>query len=91
MVRTVHGRGFRFVADVRDSSSTRAPAKRPFARLPDEIALTLDELAIVLFALDVVEGAEITADDRAKVRRAVRLLTRKLWPELGGLLDDDEA
>jgi hypothetical protein len=44
----------------------------------------------VLFALDVVEGAEITADDRAKVRRAVRLLTRKLWPELCGLLDDDE-
>ena len=63
---------------------------RPFAHVPDEITVARDELAIVLFALDVVEGAEVTADDRAKVRRAVRLLTRKVWPELGGLLDDEQ-
>ena len=62
----------------------------PFAHLPDEVVLTRDELAFVLFALDVVEGAEVASDARAKVRRAVRLLTHKLWPELGGLLDDEE-
>jgi hypothetical protein len=37
--------------------------------------LTRDELAIVLFALDVVEQAEVSSDDRVRVRRGVRLLT----------------
>lgn len=62
----------------------------PFAHLPDEITLTRDELAVVLFALDVVEDAEVDSADAAMVRRAIRLLTAKLWPELGDLLDDDE-
>ena len=65
-------------------------ADRPFAHLPDEVTLSRDELAAVLFALDVVEGAEVIPEDRARVRRAVRLLTLKLWPELGGLLDDEK-
>jgi hypothetical protein len=68
-----------------------AVSDRPFAHLPDEVTLTRDELAIVFFALDVVEQADVSSDDRVKVRRAVRLLTRKLWPELGDLLGDDEG
>jgi len=28
-------------------------------------------------------------EEALKVRRAVRLFTRKLWPELGDLLDDE--
>lgn len=62
----------------------------PFAHLPEEVTLTRDELAVVLFALDVVEDADVNAADAAKVTRAIRLLTAKLWPELGDLLGDDE-
>lgn len=63
---------------------------RPFAELPDEISLTRDELAVILFALDVVEETDVDPADAAKVRRAIRLLTAKLWPELGDLLGDDD-
>jgi hypothetical protein len=62
----------------------------PIAELPDEITLDRDEAATVLFALDVVEESHIEPVRRAKVRRAVRLLTRKLWPDLGDLLDEDD-
>ena len=64
--------------------------ERPFAELPDEIALTRDELAVVLFALDVADDADVNDEDAAKVRRAIRLLTTKLWPELGDLLGDGQ-
>ncbi len=67
-----------------------AMANRPIVDLPDEITLTRDEAAIVLFALDVVDSAVSERGDAEKVTRAVRLLTRKLWPELGELLDDGE-
>ena len=63
----------------------------PLARLPDDIVLTRDEAAIVLFGLDVVDHADVSADEAAEVTRAVHLLTAKLWPDLGGLLDDDET
>jgi len=65
--------------------------EEPLARLPDEIALTRDEAAIVLFGLDVVEQADVNQHDAIKVTRAVNLVTGKLWPDLGDLLDDDEA
>ena len=64
-------------------------ADRPIADLPDEITLTRDEAAVVLFALDVVDSAVSEPEEAEKVRRAVRLLTRKLWPKLGDLLDDE--
>lgn len=64
-------------------------ADRRIADLPDEITLRRDEVAILLFALDVVDNAVSEPEDAEKVRRAVRLLTRKLWPELGDLLDDE--
>ncbi len=64
-------------------------ADRPIADLPDEITLTRDEAAVVPFALDVVDSAVSEPEETEKVRRAVRLLTRKLWPELGDLLDDE--
>ncbi len=64
----------------------------PLARLPEEIVLTRDEAAVVLFGLDVVEHADLDADQAAKLRRAVHLLTAQLWPDLGDLLNDgDEA
>lgn len=62
----------------------------PFAHLPDEISLTREELAVVLFALDIVEEVAVDTADAATVRRAIRVLTAKLWPELGDLLGDDQ-
>lgn len=64
----------------------------PIAELPDYITLTRDEAATVLSGLDVVvEATDIDTEEAAKVRRAVRLVTTKLWPELGDLLDEDDG
>lgn len=60
-----------------------------FARLPI-MSRTLDDLATRLFALDIVEQHAVGEVETAKVRQAVVLLTQKLWPELGDLLDDDK-
>jgi len=43
---------------------------------------------VVLFALDLTETADLGEAERAAVRRAIRLITAKLWPELGDLLGD---
>lgn len=64
-------------------------ADRPIADHPDEITLTRDEAAVALSALDVVDSAVSGPEEAEKVRPAVRLLTRKPWPELGDLLDDE--
>ncbi len=64
-------------------------ADKPFAELPAEITLTREEVTIVLFGLDVLESADVGPEQAETVRRAIRLLTTKLWPELGGLLDDE--
>lgn len=65
--------------------------EEPLARLPAEIVLTRDEAAVVLFGLDVVDQADVHSEDAVKVTRAVNLMTAKLWPDLGDLLDDDQA
>lgn len=66
--------------------------EEPLARLPDEIVLTRGEAAaIVLFGLDVVDQWDVDPEDAVKVTRAVNLMTAKLWPDLGDLLDDDQA
>ena len=67
------------------------PGDAPFTQLPDEVRLTRDEISVVLFALDLVESADLGESERAAVRRAIRLITEKLWPELGDLLDKDEG
>ena len=51
--------------------------------------LTRDEISVVLFALDLIESADLTESERTAVQRAIRLITAKLWPELGGLFDDE--
>jgi hypothetical protein len=62
----------------------------PFAELPSSIELTLDEIAVVLGALDrAAELAPPGSEAYRAVRAATRLITRKVWPELGDLLDDD--
>lgn len=62
----------------------------PFAHLPDEITLTRDELAVVLFALDVVEEADGRPGGRAQGRAGHPPADPKLWPDVGDLLGDGE-
>jgi hypothetical protein len=62
-----------------------------FAELPESITLALSEVALVLGALDrAAERLEPESDDHRAVRVATRLITKKVWPELGDLLDEDD-
>lgn len=59
-------------------------------RLPDEIVLDLDEVAVVMGALDLAESAVAPGTSEFRqVREAILLLNRKLWPGLDDL--DEEA
>lgn len=63
----------------------------PIAELPDGVTLTLDEVAILLFVADTaVERTPEGSSEHVRARRAQRLITSRLWPELGELLDDDD-
>jgi hypothetical protein len=64
----------------------------PLAELPGEISFTLAEVADTLFAIDLaVERTDPGSSDRRAARRIQRLITSKLWPELGRLLGDDRG
>lgn len=43
----------------------------------------------MLQALDIAEMATRSIDERAAARAAIRIVTSKVWPELGDLLDGD--
>lgn len=63
----------------------------PFVRLPDKLVLDLREVAMLLFALDTAEDqSALDSAAQAQITAARRLLTSKLWPELGNLLDDGD-
>lgn len=63
----------------------------PEVELPAVIELTLDEAAELLIALDrSVELSVVGSADQQRFRRQVRMVTGKLWPDLGQLLDEDE-
>lgn len=64
---------------------------RPFVRLPDRIELTAAEAGQLLEVLDVAADTARTGEERSAVLEAVRTITAKLWPELGDLLDGDDA
>lgn len=64
----------------------------PYVRLPERVELTLAEAASCWRVLDVAVVTARTDDERAAARDAAEMITAKLWPELGDLLDgDDEA
>ena len=64
----------------------------PYVRLPDRINLTLAEAGEVLEVLDVAVATARTDGERTAARKAAEMITAKLWPELGDLLEgDDEA
>ncbi|PSO49820.1 MAG: hypothetical protein BRC31_08215 [Actinobacteria bacterium QS_5_72_10] len=67
-------------------------APPPFAEFPEEVCFTLDEVADLLFTVDVaVEKATRDTREHAVARRTQRLITSRLWPELGDLLEDDDG
>jgi hypothetical protein len=64
---------------------------QPFRELPDEVTFTLDEVALLLFVADTaVEATSQGGSEHTRARRAQRLITSRLWPELGDLLRDDD-
>lgn len=63
----------------------------PIADLPDEVTFALDEVAILLFVADTaVELTPEGSSEHTRARRAQRLITSRLWPELDELLGDDD-
>jgi hypothetical protein len=67
-------------------------APPPYTEMPDEVCLTLDEVADLLFTVDVaVEKTTHGTREHEVARRSQRLITSRLWPELGDLLSDDDA
>lgn len=67
------------------------PDQEPFAQLPERVTLDLSELTILLGALDrAAERLDPDSEDHRAVRRATRLLTHKVWPELGDLLEEED-
>ena len=66
-------------------------SESPIADLPDEVTFTLDKVAILLFVADTaVERLPQGSSEHTRARRAQRLITSRLWPELDELLDDDD-
>jgi len=64
----------------------------PFAHLRREVTFTLREIADILAAVDVaVEASEPGSPTHVAARHAQRLITTKLWPELGDILDPGDA
>lgn len=62
----------------------------PYVRLPDRIELTLAEAGELLEVLDVAVATARTDGERNAAREAAEMITVKLWPELGDLLEDDD-
>ena len=61
----------------------------PFAELPERIEFDLDEVRLLLEAFDLAaELATPGSDVHDTSREAVRLITAKLWPDLGDLLQE---
>jgi hypothetical protein len=63
-----------------------------YVELPDRVELTLDEVRMVLAAID--HGRELAPKGSEAGRvlaEADRLLVAKVWPELGDLLGDEDG
>ena len=59
--------------------------------LPESIELSLQEAGDLLQVLDDAERlAPIGSRIYRSLQGSIRMLTHKLWPELGRLLDDDQ-
>jgi hypothetical protein len=73
------------------STVRTVPPRDPLVELPDHIELSLQEVTAVLEVLDQAEATARTEAERLAAREAIQLITAKLWPDLGDLLDSDEG
>jgi hypothetical protein len=62
----------------------------PYVRLPKQIGLTLAEAGELLEVLDAAVSTARSDEERRAARVAAEMITRKLWPDLGDLLEDDD-
>ena len=62
----------------------------PYVQLPERIEFTLAEAGELLEVLDVAAATARTDDERTAARDAAEMITGKLWPQLGDLLEDDD-
>jgi hypothetical protein len=68
------------------------PERPQEVELPETITLSLREAGEILFALDLAaEQVDLGEDGRQQVLRARRMVTAKLWPDLGRLLDEPDG
>ncbi len=73
-------------------ASRTVSSDEPYVRLPERIELSLAEAGELLEVLDVAVATARTDEERTAARDAAEMITAKLWPELGDLLEnDDEA
>lgn len=63
----------------------------PYVRLPERIELTPAEAGELLEVLDVAVATARTDVEGTAARDAAEMITAKVWPELGDLLEDDGA
>lgn len=66
-------------------------ADEPLESVPDEVTLRRDEAAGALLCLAVVGHADGDGDQAANATGAVHLLTAKLRPDLGDVVDEEGA
>lgn len=62
----------------------------PYVRLQERIELTLAEAGELLEVLDVAVATVRTDVESTPARAAAEMITAKLWPALGALLEDDD-
>lgn len=63
-----------------------------FADLPDEISFSLTELGELLNLLEMLRDVLLATHDEAgaeRVRAFIRLVQRRLWPDLPDILDEE--
>jgi hypothetical protein len=63
----------------------------PLVRLPERVCFSLRDTGRILLTVDVAVDATPAQSDDGRRARAIRaLITKRLWPELGRLLSQDE-
>lgn len=88
-VKTITERASTKGVDSSPVASATVSSEEPYVRLPDRIELTLAETGELLEVLDVAVATARTHGERTAAREAAEMITAKLWPELGDLLEDD--
>lgn len=67
------------------------PPTAPLAELPESVSFSLDEVARILFAVDLAAESTVAGTfEHVVARAAQQVITERLWPDLGRLLRDTD-